>query len=158
MAVLARVATIALLALLATPLAARAHPIHTTLTVVTFDPRSGQFTLSIRAFADDFSAAVARAAGRTAPRDSSLVALEAERYVRERVTVAGAELVPCGIERRGESYVLCFRASVADPGAATMKNTLLTELHADQVNVVQVAHRDTRRTHVFTAKTAALKL
>ena len=158
MARLAHAARLSLLAAFALPAAASAHPIHTTLTVVTFDARTRELVLSIRAFADDFSAAVARAAGRAAPRDSSLIARQAERYVRERVTVTGAELVSCGLQRLGESYVLCFRAAVADPASATMTNTLLTELHADQVNVVQVAHRNARRTHVFTAKSAARKL
>lgn len=158
MAILGRAVAIALLAGLARPATTVAHPIHTTLTVVTFDAKSRQLVLSIRAFADDFSAAVARAAGRAAPRDSSVVATEVERYVRERVTLAGAELVACGIERRGESYVLCFRAAVEDPASATMQNTLLTELHSDQVNVVQVLDRNARRTHVFTATSAARKL
>ena len=52
----------ALVLTLALPAVVEAHAIHTTLTVLTTSPTG--ITLNIRAFADDFSASVAKFAGR----------------------------------------------------------------------------------------------
>src|SRR5207244_8608576 len=43
--------------------AAWSHPLHTTLTEIALDSADGTMRLTIRAFADDFSAVVARDAG-----------------------------------------------------------------------------------------------
>jgi hypothetical protein len=121
---------------------AGAHPIHTTLTVLTAD-KSGSVTVSIRVFADDFAVAVARAAGRKVPGDSSVVESDVTAYVRNRVTLlrgdgAAVKLEPCGVRRAGEVYLLCFTTTFARTDAIRLRNELLTELHDDQVNVVQL--------------------
>lgn len=139
-----------------------AHAIHTTLTVLTATP--GGMSLNIRSFADDFSASVARHAGRAVPRDSSVRAEDVTRYVRARFTVrdaAGRQLTlePCGVRRTGELYWLCFRAALPSGLKGTeVRNQMLTELHADQVNIVQVDDRGARRTLLFTRASAPSKL
>jgi hypothetical protein len=146
-------------ALVAALAVAPMHAIHSTYTHATFDRAS--LTLEIRAFADDFSAAVARFAGRTVPRDSSAPAGDVARYVASRFTVASAEggplaLVPCGFRRERDASVLCFRATL--PMHATVvrvRNLMLTELHADQVNVVRVSGGAEQRTMLFTASSGA---
>jgi predicted amidohydrolase len=147
-----------LLLLLAWPTLVEAHAIHTTLTVISASPAG--MTLNIRAFADDFSAAVARYAARKPPADSSAPEIDVARYVRANFTVRDAQgrgviLEPCGVRRAAELYWLCFRAALpAGRAGVIVRNRMLTEYHADQVNIVQVDDRGARRTLLFT-KTSA---
>jgi hypothetical protein len=143
------------------PRAAAAHPIHTTLTVITAGPDHRGLEINIRAFADDFSASVARFAGRRPPADSSLVPDEATRYVRARLSVTGVDgaplaLEPCGVRRSRELYWLCFR--VAAGRGVRVGNQMLTELHDDQVNIVQLERGGERRSYLFTKGSAASAL
>lgn len=138
--------------------AARAHPIHTTLTVVTTDATG--ISLNIRAFADDFSATVAKFAGKRAPADSSAPDADVLRYVRAQFAVKDAsgrqvELQPCGVRRAAELYWLCFKAVLpSGVGGTLVRNQMLTELHSDQVNIVQVEGKGTRKTLLFTKGSA----
>ena len=144
--------------LLLSPAVLEAHAIHTTLTVLTASATG--FSLNIRAFADDFSASVARYAGKKAPADSSAPELDVVRYVRAQFAARDAAghmitLESCGTRRAAELYWLCFKATVPTGLAGTViRNQLLTEYHADQVNIVQVDDRGARRTLLFT-KTSA---
>ena len=144
----------ALLLLLALPTVVEAHAIHTTLTVLTASPAG--LTLNIRVFADDFSATVAKYAGRKPPSDSSAPTSDVVRYVRAQFAVRDAQgrvvvLESCGIRRAAELYWLCFRAALPSGSAGVVvRNQMLTEYHADQVNIVQVDDRGTRRTLLFT--------
>ena len=155
------VLVVACVAVLIAPRGIEAHPIHTTLTVLTPDANGRALTFSIRTFADDFSASVARFVGRPAPRDSSVAADDVLRYVRARVRVAdasgaGATLVSCGVRRTRELYWLCFTATL--PGGvrgARINNKMLTELHADQVNVVQLESGGSRKSYLFTRESQA---
>lgn len=137
---------------LSTP--ARAHAIHTTHTTVTADATG--YTLTIRAFADDLSASVARFGGRTPPADSSVRVNELVAYASARLAVgqpAGARLVlhSCGVTRVQDAYLLCFRIATT-PRTVPLRlgNQMLAELHADQVNIVQCQVAGSRRTHLFT--------
>lgn len=153
----ARVAPILGLLLLS-PAVLEAHAIHTTLTVLTATPTG--FTLTIRAFADDFSASVAHFAGKRAPADSSASEMDVLRYVRAQFAARDARgrvitLESCGMRRAAELYWLCYKATVPTGVAGTViRNQMLTEFHADQVNIVQVDDRGARRTVLFTKASA----
>jgi len=151
-------ATLVVVLLAAIPRRAQAHELHTTYTVITIDGGRGSATISIRTFVDDFSAAVARAAGKRAPRDSSVTAEAAAAYVRERLVLEGITLVPCGLRRAGDVYLLCFRAALPAGAALRARNQLLTERHDDQVNIVQLHDGGRQRTQLFTRHTATLVL
>jgi hypothetical protein len=144
--------------LLALPSVVEAHAIHTTLTVLTATPTG--VTLNIRAFADDFSATVATFAGHRPPADSSAPPDEVVRYVRAQFALRDAQgrtvaLEQCGIRRAAELYWLCFRAALPNGRAGVVvRNQMLTELHTDQVNIVQVDDKGTRRTLLFTKSSA----
>lgn len=133
---------------------AYAHPIHTTLTRVSIE--KNVITFNVRVFADDFSATVAKFAGHAAPADSSVLPAEVLRYARASILVTSVNSAPvvlesCGIKRSNELYWLCFRA--AFPGGssgARLRNQMLTELHPDQVNIVQLEPPAARRTMLFT--------
>jgi hypothetical protein len=139
--------------LLLTAQVADAHAIHTTVTQFNTDGQA--ISLTIRAFADDISATVARAAGRPAPTDFALAQPEVTRYVQSRFQILnGSQSVPaleaCGITRTGDMYWLCFRTRVpAGARALSIRNAVLTELHADQINIVQVVDRGARQTLLF---------
>lgn len=138
---------------------ARAHAIHTTHTTVTAD--AGGYTLTVRAFADDLSASVARFSGRTPPADSSVRVPELVAYATARLgptSAAGVRLVmqSCGVKRVQDAYVLCFRIATT-PRTVPLRlgNQMLAELHADQVNIMQCDVADSRRTNLFTRGRAA---
>jgi hypothetical protein len=144
------------------PRVADAHAIHSTLTVVSVDDRT--VSLSIRAFADDFSASVARFAGQPTPRDSSASTENVTRYVRARVWVVDSTggaltLEPCGVRRERDLYWLCFRTLLArSHQPARINNQMLTELHSDQVNVVQLTSARERKSFLFTRGSPAVVL
>ena len=141
------------------PLRARAHPIHTTLTVLTVDARTRTVTLSIRAFADDFSRVVAMRAGIPVPSDSSVRPEHVTAYVRAQFAIGGIALEPCGLTRSADAYLACFRG-VMPTGVSTItvRNAMLTELHPDQVNIVQAAVGQQRQTRVFTKSSVPVVL
>lgn len=135
---------------------ASAHPIHTTLAELSYDPSARLLNVSLRVFADDFAAAVQprRARGLDAmPPDSAML-----RYVTERffVIVPGAGRMAmrwCGARREGDVLFLCLRATAQrSPAGARVSNTLLTEVFADQVNIVQASYDGRRRTVLFTPR------
>jgi hypothetical protein len=148
----------ALLLLVGSAHVAQAHAIHTTLTVLT--PTADGITLLVRAFADDFSASVARYAGKPAPADSSAPELDVMRYMRAQLTVQNAAgepvvLQPCGMRRADGLYWVCFRAVLPSRGrGALLRNRMLTELHVDQVNIVQSNNNGARATMLFTKASA----
>lgn len=148
-----------LAATLAIPTVANAHEIHTTLTVLTRNATG--VTINIRTFADDFSASVARFARKPAPADSSAPLPDVQRYVRAHFAIrdGAGRILPletCGVRRAAELYWLCFRAPLATDAVrgTYIRNQMLTELHADQVNIVQVDDRGARRTVLFTRTSA----
>ena len=148
-----------LLMFAATSSVALAHPIHTTLTKVSLEGRV--VTFNVRTFADDFSATVAKFAGRTPPPDSSAPSADVLRYVQRYFTIvdgAGKPVVleSCGVKRAKELYWLCFKATFPSSSkGARLRNQMLTELHADQVNIVQLEPPAARRTMLFTKGSAA---
>lgn len=137
---------------------AQAHPIHTTLTVIT--PDASGATFSVRAFADDFSTVVARFVGKKPPKDSSALDADVQRYIGAQFTVANAAglpivLQPCGVRRDKELYWICFRVVLPNSArGAKVRNQMLTELHTDQVNIVQVENKGARKTMLFTKGSA----
>jgi hypothetical protein len=121
-----------------TPTVAKAHPIHTTYAEVRVSGERA--TITVRAFADDFAAAVARFNGRAVPRDSSAPAADVARYVGAMLQVQepgnpAVAVVPCGVRRAETLTYACVQLPWRRGLRVT--NRLLTDLHPDQVNVLQ---------------------
>ncbi len=141
----------------AAPGPARAHPLHTSLAELSYDPAGRVLHVSLRVFADDFAAAVTRASGARSvtamPPDSAMYRYVAARFI---VAAPGARPVAlrwCGARRDGDVLLLCLRAeSAAPPAGARLRNALLTELFADQVNLVQTSYGGSRRMLLFTPR------
>jgi Domain of unknown function (DUF6702) len=130
-----------------------AHPLHTAWAELTASG-DGQLRVLVRAFADDFSIAAARAARRAPPPDHSVTDSVAAAYVGQalQLTVDGRPVLLqlVGQVHDGDVTRLEFRASgVATLRGAVVTNRLLLELHADQVNVVQARYDGRAFTTMF---------
>ena len=150
-----RLGLVALLGMLAFPVrSADAHPLHTTLAQVTVDPRSNSVVVSIRVFAGDFAAAVARSRGRSAPVDDRVSDAESFAYLSAtfRVTDGAGKPVAavwCGSRREGDVVWLCLKADGAS-GDLSVADQMLCELFADQVNIVQAVAGGRKASVLFT--------
>jgi len=127
-------------------IALAAHPLHTTLTELSYDDGGRIVHLSLRAFGDDLRAALG----------GDVTDSAASGYLRSKVTLAdrGGRPLPlawCGLRRTGDVVWLCLRAAV--PGGARglqLHVGLLFERYADQINIVQATDGGRRSTLLFT--------
>ena len=115
-----------------------AHPLHTTLAQLTYDPSSGEMVASIRAFAGDFAAAVAKRNGGTAEilGDAASMAYLGGTFQLSDASGRVIRWTWCGARRERDVVFLCVRAARVPP-AARISDQLLCELFDDQVNIVQ---------------------
>lgn len=133
-------ATVALLIALA------AHPLHTTLTELSYDDGGRVVHLSVRAFGDDLRAALG----------GDVTDSAASGYLRSKVTLADRAgrplpLVWCGLRRTGDVVWLCLRAAPGGAGGGLQLHVgLLFERYADQINIVQATDGARRWTLLFT--------
>jgi len=134
---------LAAMALTTGPNEANAHPLHTTLAQLTYHDHERALEGSIRVFAGDFAAAVAKRRHLGLPNDDRVSDADAMEYLRDtfRFTDAGGRAVPlswCGSRRAGDVLWLCVSASnVAPPDALELSDQMLCELFDDQINIVQ---------------------
>ena len=133
------------------------HPIHTTLTEIALDPTDGTMHFTIRAFADDFSAAVSKHARKPRPADYVVPEADILSYVSAAVSVEGATgqsapVVWSGSKRAGDVVWVTFKVpSVHALRGVKIASTLLFELYDDQVNIVQTAADGRHHSILFTA-------
>lgn len=149
-------ATLVAAALLAIPVAARAHPLHTTLTDVTTDPVRGTLRVTIRVFADDFSAAAARHSGLRPPADYQLADAVIARYVAARVQLldASGRRAPLswgGARREGEMiWITVHVPALRSLAGVRIGNALMLDVFDDQVNIVRAQAGSRRSSVLFT--------
>ena len=130
-------------AAVAVPLLA-AHPMHTSVTELAHESASGTVAVTIRTFADDFTAAAG--AG-----DSAAAA-----YVRARVRLTDRSGRPIvlrweRVEPAGEALLLRFRGDApAGLAGGKLRHTLLCERFADQVNIVRATYGGRSTSLLFT--------
>ena len=133
------------------------HPLHTTLTEIALDSTDGSMRLTIRAFADDFSAVVAKHAGRLRPADYNVPSGDIASYVVSAVSVEDpngkhAPLMWIGLRRTGDLMWITMRVpSVHALRGVRLASTLLFERFDDQVNIVQATYDGHRHSMLFTA-------
>ena len=157
--VIGRVAAlvVALMLLAAAPRTVRAHPLHTTLTELSIGA-NGEIEIRLRAFVDDFSAAVSgsretpRPPFRT-PSDSSTARYLASRLLLTDTSGRGATLTLTTVRREGEVVWVTLRArGIRSLAGVRLTNTVLFERYDDQVNIVQASVAGRRQTLLFTAR------
>lgn len=143
---------IALVVLAATARSLDAHPLHTSLAEIVYDPAAKEIRISIRVFTDDLTKAstVYSRAHKTPPQTMIF------DYARSAFIVADRgghpiPLSPCGSKPVGDLMWLCFRAA-APAGLAGIQVThrVLFDLYADQINIVQAINGGKRISLLFT--------
>lgn len=148
-------------ALPVTVTSASAHPLHTSVTDMTYDARSRSVRLSMRLFADDFLGTVARRAGggAGAPPEAAMLA-----YVAEVLAIADAKgariaLRSCGVRREGDLVWLCLQGP-APRGMAggSVRNRVLVDAFPDQINIVRFTTGGRTQSLLFTKDTPARRL
>jgi hypothetical protein len=132
------------------------HPLHTTLVQITYDAQGRVVEGSIRVFAGDLAAAVAKRAGTATPNDDRVTDAAAFAYVTNtfRLTDASGRMVPlawCGSRRANDLLWLCVRATDASaPNTLKLSDQMLCELFDDQINIVQFAAGEKHASMLFT--------
>lgn len=126
-----------------------AHPMHTSVTEISYDAGSRTAAIRIRVFADDFAAAIGPDGGVLA--DSAM-----SSYVRASLTLAdrSGRSLPIqwlGAESAGDVVLLRLSARAPDGLAqAKVLNALLADRFADQVNIVRALYDGRAATLLFT--------
>ncbi len=121
------------------------HPLHTTLTQLTYDAARGTVEVSVRAFADDF-----RAAAGSDASDSAAYA-----YLGKALTLTDRDgralpLSGCGLRRTQDLLWLCLRTRAAGGLAGVRVHArMLLELYEDQINIVQASYDGRRVSLLF---------
>lgn len=136
--------------------AAAAHPLHTSLTQVTYDAGTREVKMAIRVFADDFGEAVL-GEGRALPREGEGFPSGAVmQYLAAKLSLTtgeGQELPVrwIGTRRKGAVIWLFIRAPAPEGlEGLRIRNRILFEHFDDQVNLVQVFRGGHRATLLFT--------
>ena len=146
------VAALLLATVLAMPIrdAPALHPLHTTMAEVTVDRARGTLRVVVRVFADDFGTAL-DATAKSGSWDERAAA-----YLRGAISVAAdanqaLAMRDCGTRRQGDLLWLCAEANVpARASRLTLRDRMLCELFADQINVVRVTDGAKTRSMLFT--------
>lgn len=141
-----------------------AHPLHTTITELTFDASTKRVRLSIRVFSDDLAQGIRTQRGSRAPATDSITDAAAFAYARATISLVGRDrrplpLASCGSRAIQDLTLLCITARApAGPSALRLHHGMLLELFDDQVNVVQTMYGDRRRSLLFTRSSRAREL
>lgn len=122
------------------------HPLHTTFTELSYSSVDRTVEVSVRAFADDFRAAVGH--------DTADAAAFA--YFAKVLTINDPEgralpLSWCGARRTGDLVWLCLRAHGARGlSGVRVRAGMLFDLYRDQINIIQASYDGRRVSLLFT--------
>jgi len=136
---------------------AYSHPLHTTLTELTIAPDGG-VQIVVRAFIDDFSAAVTRRVAPPATKIPMPADSATARYLGEMVVLTDAagrkvSLVVTNVRRTDDLLWITLRApSLRSVTGARLTNRMLFDRWDDQVNIVQATVGSRRQTLLFTKR------
>jgi len=121
------------------------HPMHTSVAELVHQPATRSTLVTLRVFTDDLRAAV------PSDRDS-----DAEAYVRSHFELRDASGRPvplrwAGASRSGDVIQLRFRADLqAGLAGVRVRNLILCERFADQVNIVRASSAGRTASLLFT--------
>jgi hypothetical protein len=141
-----------------------AHPIHSSLAELRWEPASGTVAVSVRVFSDDLCAALATR-GLAAGAPPAAVDSAASAYAREAVLVAAPgspgplPLHWVGMRRSAEATWLELRAETsAGLAGARVRNAVLFERYGDQINLVRASYAGHTVSLLFTPGDGAKRL
>jgi hypothetical protein len=132
------------------------HPLHTTITTITYDGASHQATVTVRVFANDLDTAIARRTHGRSPVSGRASDAGNFAYLASVFTAAGPDGRPlavewCGSRLTGDLLWACLRLTT--PGGLSgvrIRNQALAEVFDDQVNVVMAEYDGRRESLLFT--------
>jgi len=125
------------------------HEFYVSLTEIRYNTQTESFEVSMRIFPDDLDRALLERTSIHTQLASELEHEEADSllmvYLLEKFTmvVNGEELTLNYLGKEPESNAIwCYLESskISIPETITVRNTILTELFPDQVNIIQVYH------------------
>jgi len=122
------------------------HPLHTTLTRLTYNAVDGTVEVAVRAFADDFG----RAVGSNVSDSAAYAYLGRTLALTDRGGRA-LPLAPCGLRRTQDLLWLCLATRA--PGGlagARVHARMLLDLYEDQINIVQASYDGRKVSLLFT--------
>lgn len=131
------------------------HALHTTIAELRYEDRARTVRVTVRMFADDLGGALRRR-GATSVAESPAGAAAMLAYLSETFVLSTPDgrALPLHLERIHRTgdllWVTVRSAPIAGLGGMKIRNALLMEMFADQVNIVQVADRGTKRSLLFT--------
>jgi uncharacterized protein DUF6702 len=132
-----------------------AHPLHTTLTTVTWHAGQRELEVAVRVFTQDLADAVTPGS-RSPPATGSVSDSAACRYATAALSIrnaAGAFLpvARCGTERTADVTWIRLAVPAEAPAGLRLRNAFLFERFADQVNIVQTDLAGATHTMLFTS-------
>ena len=131
-------AAIALIAVAAAPFAA--HPIHTSLAELVYDPSAKEIRISLRVYVDDLTKASARYS-HAGSSDSAMLAYARAYFGVVDRNGKAVTLTSCGEQLVGDLMWLCFRAPArTGPSGFSIAHKVLFDLYSDQINLVQATY------------------
>ncbi len=134
---------------------AAAHPIHMSFTEARYVDGNRTLQLWVRVFANDFAAAAARRSRIRLGRDSIIDPPAGIVYLMQSVQLFGSDgralnLLPCGVKRMNDMLWFCLMSNKPESvQKMKMRNSIMTELFSDQVNVVQTVDGGSRASRLF---------
>jgi hypothetical protein len=132
---------------------AEAHPLHTSLAEVSFSRQNATVDVSIRVFANDFSAAANEWSRRGGDRStgSPLVGYALANFSLFDKSGRRIAMTSCGGKRVGDLMWLCFRGRMSSSASgSSVSSKLLFDKYRDQINIVQATYDGRRTSLLFT--------
>lgn len=128
-----------------------AHPLHTSIAQIAYDPARKEIQISLRVFVDDLTnASDAYARSRPASKESRMDAYARSAFVITDRSGRQLALQSCGDKLVSDLMWLCFRAP-APAGISGFKvaHRVLFDLYPDQINLVQATHDGRKQSMLF---------
>jgi hypothetical protein len=135
-----------------------AHPLHSALAEIEYQPEIGSLIIRVRAFRDDLAAATSGSSD-SLPADSVL-----SRYVRQRLTLSDSQGRQLSLQwqsahQEGDMVLLELGANISGGlRHAWIRDALLWECFPDQVNIVRASYEGRTVTLLFTEGDSAKAL
>lgn len=133
-----------------------AHDFHASVTQMQYNPKERVFEISIRVFTDDFEKALSAASNtkvNLSANDKNDPIIE--KYVQAHFEYVGPQKQPkpfkyVGHEIEADANWLYLEMPYGEPfKGGVLKQSVLMELFADQVNMVNIQYQGQKKTFVF---------
>ncbi len=131
------------------------HEFHASVTQMQYNPAERAFEISIRVFTDDLERGLSAASGTKISLEKGKQDALMEKYVRSHFGYINAQKQPkpvryVGYETEADAQWIYLEMPYSEPfSGGTMRQTILTELFDDQVNMVNIKYQNQKKTFVF---------